>query len=113
MPARPASDTGRKNVILSLSNPSGFRPNASEDAATPGAEITQKCGAFGVNGVPQNSFSFGNQGLGGKSFVRTLPVKSITTAPASSAARKLRSTNSGDPVKNTSFALSKLPSSTG
>src|SRR6266702_6354003 len=113
IPARPASETGRKKVMLILFNPNCLNPSESETAATAGAEMTQKCGLLGVNRVLQNSLSLGNHGLGGKSLVRALPVKSITIAPAARAALKLRAENSREPVKNTNRALSKLPSSTG
>src|SRR6266581_8918868 len=113
IPARPASETGRKKVMLIFFNPNGLNPSESETAATAGAEMIQKCGLLGVNRLPRNSSSLGNHGLGGKSLVRAFPVKSITIAPAARAALKLRSENSREPVKNTNRALSKLPSSTG
>src|SRR6266568_1195847 len=113
IPARPASEMGRKKVMLIFFNPNGLNPSESETAATAGAEITQKCGLLGVNRLPQNSSSLGNHAQGGKSLVPVLPVKSITIAPAARAAVKLRSENSREPVKNTNRASSKLPSSTG
>src|SRR5713101_6432528 len=74
IPGRPASETGRKKVMLIFFNPSCLNPSESETAATAGAEMTQTCGLLGVDRVPQNSSSLGNHGLGGKSLVRALPV---------------------------------------
>src|SRR4029077_3313824 len=113
IPPRPASETGRKHVMLIFFNPSGFSPSESDAAATAGAEMIQICLELDAGALPRNSSNFGNQGRPVESLLRTPPVKSKTIASLASAAMELRSANSRDPAKNTNLAPSKLPSSTG